>query len=337
MGTTVAVAGGALIGLPLKGTPGLTLLGVAVLGTGMPHGAVDHLVARRLFGWNDTPGTVLFYAGYLALAALYGIGWWLWPTGALALFLLMAAYHFGQADLAYLTTQRARGRAVLYLSRGLLVVGSPLLARPGAVAPVVDALAGITPPPAGPAWWPAASVAALAAQHALVLGAYTRGSDRGRREWFTVPALALLFGAAPPLAAFAVYFGLWHALGHIFVLMRFFRAARERAGGESLSEAPRTVRALYRRAALFTLLPLGGLGAVLAARPIRTPEALAALFVLISVLTLPHMLLVERLYRHERRCQHRHEQRCQAGTPEEGSSSRSSAGFTANDGGSLEG
>ncbi|PSQ98821.1 MAG: hypothetical protein BRD48_05845 [Bacteroidetes bacterium QS_9_68_14] len=340
LGLTVAVAGGAAIGLPLGGGAGLALLGAAVLLTGMPHGAVDHLVARQLFAWRGARGAALFYGGYLALAALYGLGWWIWPPGALAFFLLMAVYHFGQADLAYRAPRSRAGRVVLYLSRGLFVVGSPLGARPEAVAPVVDALAGVALPAAVPAWWPAACVATLATQHALVLAALTHRTETpGRREWVTVSVLALLFWAAPPLAAFATYFGLWHALGHVLVLTRFFRAAR---GDASDTEAaPVTVGAFYRHAALYTLVPLGGLAALLLARPgafaANTAEALAALFVLISVLTLPHMLLVERLYRHER---HRF---AQAGTPlppedeEEGSLSRSSSWFTANDGGSLEG
>jgi Brp/Blh family beta-carotene 15,15'-monooxygenase len=323
---TVAVAGAAAAGLSLRGGAGLALLGAAVLLTGMPHGAVDHLVARQLFAWRGVRGTVLFYVGYLALAALYGLGWWIWPPGALAFFLLMAVYHFGQADLAHRAPRSRAGRVTLYLSRGLFVVGSPLGARPEAVAPVVDALAGVALPAALPAWWPVACVATLAAQHAGVLAALAhRTGTPGRREWLTVPALALLFWAAPPLAAFATYFGSWHALGHVLVLTRFFRAARGDASGATT--LPVTVGAFYRQAALYTLVPLGGLAALLLARPAafaaNAAEALAALFVLISVLTLPHMLLVERLYRHER---HR---LAQAGMPppeeEEGSLSRSSS------------
>ncbi|PSQ80351.1 MAG: hypothetical protein BRD40_04575 [Bacteroidetes bacterium QS_1_65_9] len=292
------------------GAAGTAFLGAAVLLTGMPHGAVDHLVAQRLFDLRGPRGAGLFYGAYLAAAALYGLVWLVAPAGALALFLLMAAYHFGQADLAYLAPRSRGARTGLYLSRGAFVAGGAPAAHPQAVAPLVEAVGGFAPLEAAPvlAEAPLIMLAGLAAQHALVLAvrAGTEGSGRSLRwtgrEACSLVLLTVLFGAAPPLVGFAVYFGLWHALGHVFVLLRFFRAA----GAEGERSYPVTGAAFYRRAAAYTVLPLVGLAAFvgLTAPPGRTLppmlDALAALFVLISVLTLPHMLLVERLYRRER-------------------------------------
>jgi len=168
------------------------------------------------------------------------------------------------------------------------------------------------------------------------------------REACSLVLLTVLFGATPPLVGFAVYFGLWHALGHVFVLLRSFRAAG--AGAERERSYPSTGAAFYRRAAAYTVLPLVGLAAFmgLTAPPGRTlppmPDALAALFVLISVLTLPHMLLVECLYRREReRAKRPHEEEplLSDGNDDDAhaamrSSSRSSASTTT-DGGSLDG
>jgi Brp/Blh family beta-carotene 15,15'-monooxygenase len=349
-GVTALVGVLALAGVPLDGPPALVLLGAAVLLTGMPHGAIDHLVARRLFEWRGPRGTVLFYGGYLGLSALYGFCWWLAPVAALSFFLAIAAYHFGQADLAHLAPRRLR-RMLLYLSRGVFVVGSLLMAHPDAVAPLVNALAGTgfaarlvdALVDAGGYGW----VAVLTAQHVLVLLTCTKKIGTAfwrRRELLSVAVLAMLFSAAPPLAAFAVYFGLWHALGHMFVLLRFFRRSQESSLIDSRppyaqGALPHTVGGFYRQAALYTAFPLIGLAATLLlyAPEVQTStdEVLAALFVLVSVLTLPHMLLVERLYRHERwRVERRGSS--QAATPDEGSSSVSS-GFTTNEGGSPDG
>ena len=92
-----------------------------------------------------------------------------------------------------------------------------------------------------------------------------------------------------PLVAFAVYFGLWHSLGHILELIRFFRTQ----DGEVT-----TIPAFYKKAALYTIVSFIGLGLLYAATQSfgLQDQMIALLFILISVVTLPHMVIVERLY-----------------------------------------
>jgi Brp/Blh family beta-carotene 15,15'-monooxygenase len=183
----------------------------------------------------------------------------------------------------------------VYLSRGLFLIGLPIAAFPGLVDPIFDAIAGVRPttwPGLGPQ---SASVSAgLVGQHVLVLGAAALTADvEGRdvgREALNVTVLAALFGAVHPLVAFSVYFGLWHSLGHILELLRFFRRRET---------APATIPDFYRKAALFTILPFVGLiGLYWATQAFgSTDQMIALLFIIIAVMTLPHMIIVERLYR----------------------------------------
>jgi Brp/Blh family beta-carotene 15,15'-monooxygenase len=85
-----------------------------------------------------------------------------------------------------------------------------------------------------------------------------------------------------------VYFGLWHSLGHILELLRFFRHR-----GDAMS-----LGSFYREATLFTVLPFVGLGGLYAAAQSfgQETEMIALLFILIAIMTLPHMVVVERLY-----------------------------------------
>jgi Brp/Blh family beta-carotene 15,15'-monooxygenase len=292
--TLLAIALGAWSGALLQSSAFAILL-VAVVLTGMPHGAIDHLVAAKLydlrFTWADQ---AKFYGGYLALMALYGGFWVVAPVWSLMLFLAMTMYHFGQADLAYWGLPPVPAR-LLYLSRGLLLIGGPIAAFPGLVDPIFEAIAGVRPSAwpllaAGPAW----VFAGIVGQHALAAAAaaLAYGVDRAKwgREAVNVPVLAALFGVVPPLVAFSVYFGLWHSLGHILELLRFFR----RRGGE-----PTTVAAFYREAALFTILPFVGLGLLYGLTQSfgLQDQMIALLFIIIAVMTLPHMVIVERLYR----------------------------------------
>jgi Brp/Blh family beta-carotene 15,15'-monooxygenase len=226
--------------------------------------------------------------------AVYGALWLVLPAWCLAAFLVMTMYHFGQADLAYWELSPLRAR-LAYFSRGLLLIGVPIAAFPEVVDPIFYAIGGVHV-----LEWevltaqPTLSLAALVGQHVLVLGglALAGGVDvpqKGGREAVNTAVLAALFISVHPLVAFAVYFGLWHSLGHILELIRFFR----NRGGEVT-----TIPAFYKKAALYTVVSFAGLGLLYAATQSFGLEdrMIALLFILISVVTLPHMVIVERLY-----------------------------------------
>jgi Brp/Blh family beta-carotene 15,15'-monooxygenase len=204
----------------------------------------------------------------------------------------MTMYHFGQADLAYWSLPPIATR-VLYLSRGLLLVGLPIAAFPGVVDPIFDAIAGVQV-----SSWPYVATqgtlvcSVLVAQHIVLLGAMrmlTPDTPEGwAREFINTAALSALFATVHPLVAFAVYFGLWHSLGHILELVRFFNRTGE----------PTSLPGFYRKAALYTVISFVGLGLLYAATQSfgLEDQMVALLFILISVMTLPHMIIVERLY-----------------------------------------
>jgi Brp/Blh family beta-carotene 15,15'-monooxygenase len=292
--TLVTIALG-VWGVGPLGRATLIILFGAVALTGMPHGAIDHLVAAQLYDLQPTwADQAKFYGGYLVLMALYGGFWVVAPFWSLVLFLGMTMYHFGQADLAYWELPPLPAR-LLYLSRGLFLIGLPIAAFPSLVDPIFEAIAGTHV-----SSWPLLQTqpdvvfAGLVGQHILGLTAAALASPvswtaRGR-EALNVAVLTALFGLVSPLLAFAVYFGLWHSLGHILELLRFFR--------EHDSE-PTTMAAFYREAALFTILPFVGLGGLywLTQSFGALDQMIALLFIIIAVMTLPHMVIVERLYR----------------------------------------
>jgi Brp/Blh family beta-carotene 15,15'-monooxygenase len=124
-------------------TSALVILAVAVVITGMPHGAIDHLVAAQLydlsFTWTDQ---AKFYGWYLLLMGVYTAFWLIAPVSSLVLFLVMTMYHFGQADLAYWSLPPLQAR-LTYLSRGLFLIGLPIAAFPELVDPIFAAIAGL--------------------------------------------------------------------------------------------------------------------------------------------------------------------------------------------------
>ncbi|HYN34549.1 MAG TPA: Brp/Blh family beta-carotene 15,15'-dioxygenase [Ilumatobacteraceae bacterium] len=261
---------------------------IAVLG--IPHGAVDHLVVDKIDARDRSGSRARFVVAYVLAMAVVGLVWLAVPPLALAIFLALSVHHFGQSDLAYLRLPE-RSQLAIQWSRGLFLVGLPLVAHITSVAPVVERLGGGDPaswPWLTDLWWLWVSV--LVIQHTVVgVWIASRMGDRSvvGREMVAVAALTLLLLTADPLIGFAVYFGLWHSLAHLLVLT------------DLLGSEPRPMRSVARLAAPLTAISLAalaavGVGAALVGRPdLLVPVAL----VFVSMLTLPHMVVVERLWR----------------------------------------
>ena len=263
---------------------------VVIAALGIPHGSLDHLVAEAIDGRDRPTGRVRFVRNYVAAMAAVAAIWLVAAPLALSVFLLLSVHHFGQSDLAYL---RLGGRSQLALqwSRGVFLVGLVLVAHVDAVAPIIGRLGG-----GDPATWPWLVDAqwlwcvVLVGQH-LAIGAVAsrQVDDRAAvgSEAITVTVLAVLFLSVDPLLGFAVYFGLWHSLAHLLVLAGL------------LGTEPHPVRSVARLAAPLTVISLAGLAAVSAVAALfgRSELLVPIVVVFISMLTLPHMVIVERMWR----------------------------------------
>jgi lycopene beta-cyclase len=71
-------------------------LSLGLLSVGIPHGAVDHLADTGNFRSHVN---LKFILSYLSKATAYLLFWLISPNGALILFLIYSAWHFGQGDI----------------------------------------------------------------------------------------------------------------------------------------------------------------------------------------------------------------------------------------------
>jgi beta-carotene 15,15'-dioxygenase len=282
LGITVVAAATAL---PEHVSIGVVIAVVAVLG--IPHGALDHLVADAIDGGHDAASRRRFLGRYVIAMAAVGVVWLVAPPIALATFLLLSVHHFGQSDLAHLRIPGARG-LTLQWSRGLFLVGLPLVAHLRTVAPVIERLGG-----GDPTNWPWLSEAWVTWSTLIVLQHVVIGAlivpevswHAARRQAVSVGVLTSLFLATDPLVGFAVYFGLWHSFGHLLALADVLDAGHPRS--------------LVRLAAPMTAISLGALAVTAGGLSLtgRLELFVPAVFVGVSMLTVPHMVVVERLWR----------------------------------------
>lgn len=294
IGITLVAAGLSLFTDPAQmGLVELAVLFGAVLLLGIPHGAIDHLVASEVYGLDATvKDQAKFYVFYLLMMLIYGALWVVFPVACLLLFLMFAIYHFGQSDLEYLGLP-APDRYALYVSRGVLLIGLPIVAHLEVVSPIFVQIAGLDL--LGYPWLAdhaTAWTAGVVLQHVMITGGLAVRHRIKRaavgRETLNIALLTALFLVANPLVAFAIYFGFWHSLGHILELVRYFNRQGE----------PMSVWSFYRKAAAFTVMSVVGLLMLYALNSAFGLEEhmISLLFILIAVLTLPHMVIVERFY-----------------------------------------
>jgi Brp/Blh family beta-carotene 15,15'-monooxygenase len=271
------------------------VLGVVILVIGMPHGALDHIIAFKAFEKDKSPkNQFLFYAFYLTVMLIYGILWIYFPLASFILFLIITLYHFGQADAERFSFNGGTQKILLY-ARGFTVVGLILFGSdPYYSSQIIAEVTGF-------------SFSDYAFQvlvpkfytlfFALIYPVFffvisTIRKDIHQRKWFSLDAaiVPMLFSLCDPIFAFAIYFGCWHSFNHTQTMLHFLNNR-----GMDVN-----FRWFYRNTFLYSVLSYAGLLVLyLLLKAFGDPNLLIALlFIVISILTLPHMVVVERMYNH---------------------------------------
>ncbi|CUH39676.1 beta-carotene 15,15'-monooxygenase, Brp/Blh family [Jannaschia seosinensis] len=190
---------------------------------GMPHGGADDAVAkpmmRPIFGRLWLP---VFAGAYLLVSASVLVGVIFAPVVSVALFVTVAAVHFGLEDTNARWAGDSRRRdAVEVVAQGGVPFFLPLLLHPDRTGAFLSLLTGGV--------WPRAALTALGF---VWLAAFAAFWGRriypllARRDWVPlraaapVAALTLSFVFLPPLAAFTVYFLTVHVPRHTAELAR---------------------------------------------------------------------------------------------------------------------
>lgn len=294
---TMLMTGGHPLGVPtLSGPSTLVVAGVGFV-AGVPHGAIDHLMAKRLTGGTPILAVAAVYAGLAAGA--WALLQWAGPIALVAV-VLLSALHFGLGELEVsrqLTgwrPSRASASAIVIAGTGALVLplarsGDQLAGVAAALSPGLAAFIGAAPVQTGlvVTWFVAASVAVIASLRS--------GHPAVALDVALIGALGLL---APPLVAFAMWFGCWHALRHTARMLTVEPGcAALLISGHPGSAVSRLVRlaALPSAAALTVIAALGWFALAV---PGQMPTTmLADILRLLLALTVPHMLVVRWLDR----------------------------------------
>lgn len=260
--------------------PTAELLGVALLIVvlGVPHGALDPIIAKHEYRVDGSRAWFLFAVGYLALVLSVIALWARWPSVFLAGFLLITAFHFSgdPADGTSPISRAAFGGAIVVL---------PCLLHAGEVSQLFGVLAGGG---AAALLVPALHRAASGWAMLLVLSGLWEWR-RSRLVTLEFLALGVMAIVASPLVGFMVFFCGMHGARHVLRTV------------DGMEDAE--VGHLLKAAAVPMLLVTCIAGVVLMVTGKESLElrVVRLIFVGLASLTVPHMLLVEPLRFRDRR------------------------------------
>jgi Brp/Blh family beta-carotene 15,15'-monooxygenase len=268
------------------------VIAIAALAIGIPHGALDHLVTLP----KSRPLVMAgFISAYVLIAIVAVIAILESNVIGFIFVLVMSAVHFGIGDAAFISELDRRQpvavrlpRAIYALSSGSIPVLIPLVNSAS-----TDALAQVNPSLID--WHQGYDQEILTVVITIACISIARLIVRKRiREAVDIGLLLALALLTPPLIAFALYFGCWHAMRH---------TARLTLSLESSQRAYESgnIRSAFLKAVIPGIPALVGTFFIAAILAIGGQEFSDDFFwmalVVVWALTVPHMAVTAKLDR----------------------------------------
>ena len=269
------------------------VVALIALAVGIPHGAIDHLVTLPRSGATKMAVFIFIYVA-VAIAAVFALLTWS-VIGFIGV-VVMSAVHFGIGDAAFISEidrrsvdQKPFQKYLYAAAAGTLPVVIPLVSEKSN-----SALEKVNPELLD--WHQGLNNDLMLWTMVLTAIVLLRLVQKRRDgEAIDLVLLYLLAVTAPPLVAFAVYFGCWHALRHTARLTLTLPSSQAAFADGNIKRA-------FIKAVLPGTPALIGTFVVAAAIVIFRGDSLDDQFLWVSLvvvwaLTVPHMAVTARLDR----------------------------------------
>ena len=269
------------------------LLSFILILAGIPHGASDFVIFKQLLGdvFSHKQQVLTFVIGYALIVILYSILWWLNPNIAFLFFVLNSIFHFGESNWNFLPKSSTRERGLIYWLWGATILGVPILLHFEEASEIIGNITG------------SAYLLSDSSRAALIFLLITStlsminylyqedllDRDKYKKEMLNFCLLIALFFSAPLLIGFGIYFVFWHSL----------QAFEDQYDKLDLARKINLFRGYVWQILFFTLLAFGGLAFMywVGMNKMGYSFNLAFLFIFIAIITVPHSLLMNQLYK----------------------------------------
>ncbi len=269
------------------------LTGIAILG--VPHGAADMLVASRTAGTEKKSFSKLrFLLIYVSRLFLFAAIFWFFPVPGNLLFILFAAYHFGETDLNQFKTDTLLGK-IFVITYGLVILSVMLLHHFDEVKPFFQLFQSGRENAVLIDWiglnryviMTAASILFFITTFVYFLK--NSNTDKNEKGLFLIRFAAILFILynLPMLLGFTFYFVVWHSVLSLNNIVLYLR-----------NDNTYSFNIIAKQILLYSVLAIAGIAMFgLTGFMFSSNTAIAGyIFLGLAVLTAPHMQIMHDMY-----------------------------------------
>lgn len=264
------------------------LISITLLG--IPHGAIDHIIFLED---NNTAKPLHFYGFYFGLIGLYLLGWALFPMWGLLFFLVMSAYHFGQAQFSELSINKSFGKHILYFAWGTSILSALTLYNFEeiisicALSPDLFDISAIFNKSVFTILLPLSSIVTLSLLF-FILKKKQISTERFFFEIYLLILIHVCFYILPLVVGFTLYFVILHSLKVLGEEFQYLKSRRTNF----------TLRSFIKLLIPFSSISIAGGGIIMICSHFELIgiSKVLLVFVLISVLTLPHSFVMDNFY-----------------------------------------
>jgi Brp/Blh family beta-carotene 15,15'-monooxygenase len=271
----------------------LILFAILILLTGIPHGALDHLIQKTTDNQlNRKYDFIKFLVKYLLLMAIYALAWFWFAGFSLLFFLIISAWHFGETDI-----ENAPKDAPIWsftrLVYGLYILAFILLTHADEASPVIEQMIGSQNKSL--LFWnfihqnvkQILYLSGLLLSTVIIVAQSRHFIEFDKARLFRLFLVLFISIWLPLLPAFALYFGGWHSLCAFDNIHNYLR-----------KDYPNlSFKQVYLKALPLTAIALVFLGSFFWYQHhfMQQYNPFAILFIFISLITLPHLTIAHQM------------------------------------------
>ena len=278
--------------LPIDPKTQMSVLLSLVFLVGVPHGALDFLVDEQNKEALQQKFSIKKFVSLYLLRLFSFALIWIFPWVAFSIFMVFSIYHFGETDMAgLLKTKKKAG--ILYVAYGAFILGVLLLVHLPQIKDTLPVIKNFVENSDSYLFLEANRYLIIIALGFMFIIAIVYQKSIDNIE-VTLPQLIRLIvllaiiTLLPLLMAFTFYFALWHSVLSVRNIFSYFKSFNNN----------KKFAVICYKSILFSVLALGGMVMLYFVLSYFLPDMnmLFALLIILSVLTLPHLQVMHRMY-----------------------------------------
>ncbi len=281
--------------LPFTNSAQFIIFLTGILLLGVPHGAADLLVATQNANSSKKSFSKFrFLAVYISRLFAFAAILWFFPLAGNLLFILFAAYHFGETDLYQFNTDTISGKAFV-IFYGLLILSVILLHHFEEVKPLFQLFNAGRENAVFINWLDANRYLVISVSGVLFFTAtfvyFLRNNNTGTNDkgefLIRFAVILLILFNLPMLLGFTFYFVVWHAVLSLNNIITYLR--------KNNANSQHSIR---KDIIVYSIVAIGGIAlfGVTGFMFISSNAIVGYLFLGLAVLTAPHMQIMHDMY-----------------------------------------